>query len=291
MSTRFAPVLALFGTTLGLVALYASSAEAKTVELKNDTLANNSEGSAICGFAVGEGIGAKFTPPAFPAKLLKVRVLLTNVGFSQTACNHVAVNAKVPLSMEIFNMTTAAPGTSLGAAPDLVVSNDTVLNEFDLSPEKIEINDGSFFISFTFPADNASPMVDKSTPVAGANYIYGDIGQGKAWYGFDKLGASAPKGNWVVRIDVDVPGADDAGADTGAPDATADSSAAGAAGAAGASGGAGAAGAAGGADAGAQPPPEEASGGGGCATGRSNAGWLAGLALGLFALLGARRRR
>jgi hypothetical protein len=288
MSTRFAPVLALFGTTLGLVALHSSAAEAKTVELKNDALVDNSNGSAICGFAVGEGIGAKFTPPAYPAKLLKVRVLLTNVGFSQTACNHVAVDTKVPMGMEIFNMTTTAPGTSMVATSDLLVSNETKLNEFDLSPEKIEINDGAFFVSFTFPANNASPMVDTSTPVVGANYIDGDIGQGKSWYGFDKLGASAPKGNWVVRIDVDVPGADDAGADTGAPDATTDSSAAGAAGAAGASGAAGAAGAA---DAGTQAPPEEASGGGGCATGRSSSGWLAGLAIGLLAVLGARRRR
>jgi hypothetical protein len=262
--------------------LSASPAAAKTIELKNDSLADNSEGKAICGFSVGEGFGVRFSPPAFPAKLLKVRVLMTNVGLSLEQCNKVAVADQLPIGLEISHMTGAAPGTSLLALTELGISNDTILNEFDLSPEKLSIDDGAFFVAFTLQDGMASPMIDQGATVGDGNYVYGDVGQGLKWYTFGALGANAPNGNWAVRAVVEVPD-DDAGA-AGAPgDAGADGpSSAGDAG--------GAIGVDAAQEAGALPPPQAAEGGGCRLAARGQRSALA-MSVAALALLLARRRR
>lgn len=256
--TRWMPLRAFCAAAFGLVLSVSRLATAEEVELKNDSLVNNSEGKAICGFNIGEGFGVRFTPPAYPAKLLKVSVLMTNVGLSLTACNHVAIETQIPITLEIFKATTEVPGTSLLKEPDLGIGNDTVLNQVDVTEGNVSIDEGAFFVTFTFQTDKASPMIDQGATVGDGNFLYGDIGQGLQWYAFSKLGANAPKGNWAVRATVSVPGADgggaDAAAEAGGPEA-------------GAAGSAGDASVDGWPDSGPQvsPPPESAEGGG-CST-------------------------
>ena len=286
------PALALRTAVVACAWTIAASVQAKTIELKNDSIVDNSQGKAICGFNVGEGFGVRFTPPAFPAKLLKVRVLLTNVGLSatQTVCAKVPIADQIPIGLEISHLIDAAPGTSLASISDLGVSNDTVFNEFDLGAEKLLIDDGSFFVAFTLQADNAAPLIDQGSPPGDGNYLYGDIGQGLKWYPFAALGASAPKGNWAVRAIVEVPD-DDAGGpsqDAAAGDAAQEVGADGSALEAGASD-AGMSDEAG-PDAGPLPPPEAAEGGG-CGIARGRAGSLAALAIAALALWITRRRR
>jgi hypothetical protein len=191
--------------------------------------------------------------------------------------------------MEIFQVKTTVPGTSLAVTSDLLVSNDSVLNEFDVSAENLSISDGTFFVTFSLPADNAAPMVDKSTPLGEANFVYGDVGSGNQWYSFKQLGTGGPKGNWVVRIDVDVPGDDGGVADAGQDGGNEDSSAGGSAGAGGQSGSAGAAGAGGMAGA-SQPAPPPTQASGGCAMTQQRTDSFALVLIGLAALIGARKR-
>jgi hypothetical protein len=275
------PLHALSFVAAGLTLLVSGIASAEPIELKNDSLTDNSQGKAICGFNIGEGFGARFTPPAYPAKLLKVRVLMTNVGLSQTQCNHVAVETDIPLTIDVYKNTTAVPGTSLLQGSGATIGNDTVLNEFDVSAEDVSIEDGSFFVAFTLESDMASPMVDQGGTVGDSNYIFGatEADASNAWLSFKQLGGAAPGGNWVVRLTVDVPGNDagtqDAGMDGGkeagpSSDASIDS----------------------GSDAGPQPaPPPESAEGGGCALARGSGApqWI-GLGAVAAALMLKRRR-
>lgn len=285
---------ALSGIAVTLL-LSAGRADAKTVELRNDTLADNAEANAVCGFAVGEKFAARFLPPAYPATIKKVQVLLTNVGLDPQQCSKVAVTNDIVMPIEIFNAIDLMPGVSKVVLDNYTFSNETVLNEIDISSKGVTIDSGSFVVAFTLDDDRASPLVDKSTPAVGANYIYGDIGSGASWYAFEALGASAPKGNWVVRLVVDVPGEDDAGAGDGGetPDAgTADAAEDGSAGSAGSAGAAGASASDAGIDgaAGETPAQVEASGGGCAMCTRAPLHGLMLLA-GAAAFVFARRRR
>jgi hypothetical protein len=276
------PVRALSLLLAGFTLLVSGVAVAEPIELKNDTLTDNSQGKAICGFNVGEGFGVRFTPPAYPAKLLKVRVLMTNVGLSLTTCNHVAVEDQIPLTLEVFKYVTQVPGTSLLQGASVGIGNDSVLNEFDVSTEDVSIDDGAFFVAFTLESDKASPMIDQGATVGDGNYIYGatEPDASSEWFSFKQLGSQAPSGNWVVRVTVDVPG-NDAGAQDGGVD-----------GSAGAAGSTSDASFDSGSDGGTQPtPPPESAEGGGCSVSGGRSGVAGTFGLALLGLACAMRRR
>ena len=196
------------GAALVSALLWSPAATAKTVELRHDTLVDEGAGKAVCGFNPGERFAVRFVPPGFPAKLLKVRVLLTNVGLSQTSCDEVGGSTSITLPIQVYQFESAVPGASLFQSEDFLLSNENVLNELDLSQENISIADGSFLVAFTLADTNASPMHDDSGAAQkDYNYIYGDLGLGANWYSFTQLAAygAAPGGNWVMRVDVDVP--------------------------------------------------------------------------------------
>lgn len=271
---------------------------AKTVELRNDVLQDNGDAAAVCGFAVGEKFAARFTPPAYPARILKVRVLLSAVGLGTGQCTAADIDNAIEMPLEVFHSASSIPGDSLGAFSGVAYSNDAVLNELDVNAANLSIDDGSFLIAYTLQQTDASPVHDASSAaVKDANYIYGDLGQGSQWYSFSDLAASSndPKGNWVIRVDVSVPD-DEPDAGTGG--------AAGAAGAGGSGGGtdagdsAGAAGTSGGAAGeGGQPAAAQgasSSDDGGCSTAGAGAasrhGWAA-LAVALAVASTRLRRR
>jgi len=192
-----------------------TAAVARTVELRNDVLQDNGDASAVCGFAVGEKFAARFSPPSYPARLLKVRVLLSNVALSPNQCATVDVDTQIDMPMEVFHITSAMPGTPLGAFSGYAYSSAAVLNEIDLSAANLTIDDGAFVVAYTLVQDNASPVHDASNAAdKAANFIYGDLGLGARWYSFEDLAGygADPKGNWVVRVDVSVPDYVDAGA-------------------------------------------------------------------------------
>lgn len=215
-----------------LVLLLAPAAPARVVELRHDILQDYQTASAVCGFAVGERIAVQFTPPDYPARLLKVRVLLVNIGLSLTTCDQVPVATDIEMPLEVFHLTGAVPGTSLGWFSDYFFSNNTILNEVDLNTANISIQNGSYLIAFTLQSQNASPAHDSSNNAhKSQNYIFGDIGLGANWYSFSDLApfGADPKGDWVMRIDVEIPdqpqdgsddagGGDDAGVDAGVGD-------------------------------------------------------------------------
>ena len=60
------------------LSLVTFSARGEVVTLQHDVLTDNTDADAICGFAIGERLGVRFTPPAYPAKLLKARIMLTS---------------------------------------------------------------------------------------------------------------------------------------------------------------------------------------------------------------------
>jgi hypothetical protein len=201
-------ILLLGATTT--VAFAPVSALAKVVTLQHDVLVNNAEAVAVCGFAVGEKFAASFTPPAYPARLLKARLLLTNVSLSVTPpCTSSAVSNEVLMPLEVFHKTGAAPGISFGSFDGFAFSNDNVLNEIDVAASNMTIQDGAFFLAYSITQPNASPVHDNSN--AGhndSNFIYADLGLGGwNWYSFAQLATYGqnPKGDWVIRIDVDLP--------------------------------------------------------------------------------------
>ena len=184
-------------------------AQAKIVTLQHDTLVNNDEAVAVCGFAVGEKLAASFTPPAYPAKLIKVQILLTNAELSASPpCPSAAVASNIQMPLEVFNLTDALPGASLGVFDGFAFSNDKVLNEIDVAASKLTIDDGAFLLAYSISQTNASPVHDGSNAAHNdENFIYANLGQGESWYSFSDLSAYGldPNGDWVIRIDVDVP--------------------------------------------------------------------------------------
>jgi len=140
------------------VLLSASRADAKTIELRNDTLTDNAEANAVCGFVTGEKFAVKFTPPAYPATLKKVRVLLTNVGLDLQQCGKVAVTSQILMPIEVFKVSDQVPGTSLGVVDSYTFSNETVLNEAPMTSIETTIQDGSYLVAFTLEDDRASPL-------------------------------------------------------------------------------------------------------------------------------------
>ncbi|MFW5739234.1 MAG: hypothetical protein ACOC1F_02590 [Myxococcota bacterium] len=194
---------------VSLSLLPATTARAKVVTLQHDVLTDDAEAAAVCGFAIGEKLAASFTPPAYPARLLRVRILLTNVGLSSSApCPSVAAASDISMPLEVFHLTGAAPGTSLGAFDEFAFSNENVQNEIDVSASSFTIDDGAFFVAYTIAQSNASPVHDNSQAAHNdENYIYADLGLGWKWYTFADLASYGlnPKGDWVIRLDVDVP--------------------------------------------------------------------------------------
>jgi hypothetical protein len=207
-----------------LAVLSVQVAHARVIELRHDTLEDYQSATAVCGFAVGERFAVQFTPPDYPARLLTVRVLLVNMGLSlMPPCQQVSASTEIEMPLEIYHMISSAPGTSMGYFDEYFYSNDTVLNEVNLAGSNLIIQDGSFLVAFTLSSQNASPAHDGSNLAKkGMNFIYGDIGLGTQWYSFADLSAfgADPKGDWVMRIDVEVPdqpqdGGVDAGGDIG----------------------------------------------------------------------------
>jgi uncharacterized membrane protein YgcG len=300
----------------GAIAFFLQSAAvARTVELRNDVLQDNGDASAVCAFAVGEKFAARFTPPSYPARLLKVRVLLSNVALSPDQCATVDVDTQIDMPMEVFHVASSMPGTSLGEFSGYAYSSAAVLNEIDVNAANLTIDDGSFVVAYTLVQDDASPVHDASKAAdKAANFIYGDLGLGARWYSFEDLAGygADPQGNWVVRVDVSVPddvdagaggsGGDGGSAGAGGADAGGASGEGGSGGSAGASasGGSGGAAGAGGSssDAGgaAAPAGSSADDDGGCTVVRAGApchlAWsslAAAIGIGLSRL--ARRRR
>jgi MYXO-CTERM domain-containing protein len=242
---RALPALALL--------LCASPARAELIELRHDTLEAHSEAAAVCGFAKGEALGVRFTPPAYPAVLKSVKVLLSNIPLSASQCSEGPVKTAVVWPLEIFHATAEIPGQSLVQLGGQL-SNDKVMNVLDVSSAALSIAEGAFFVSFTLDTSDSSPMHDASgSAKTEENYIFGDIGTGPAWHSFSALGKFAPGGNWVLRVEVDVPDGSGAGGSAGSgaggSDAGSGGSDAGAGGSDGGSGGSDAG--AGGSDAGA----------------------------------------
>ncbi len=198
-----------FLASAAAIVLLSPSVFAKTVTLQHDKLVNNTDATAVCGFVVGERLAASFTPPAYPARLLKARILLTNVALSvQPPCTESGVADDVSMPLEVFHQTTVAPGASLGVFDSFAFSNDNVLNEIDVGASNMAIDNGSFLIAYTIEQTNASPVHDNSNAADNAaNFIFADLGTGPKWFSFSQLAAYGlnPKGDWVIRIDVDVP--------------------------------------------------------------------------------------
>ena len=231
-----------FLASASALTLSSPSAFAKTVTLQHDTLVDNTDATAVCGFVVGERFAASFTPPAYPARLLKARILLTNVALSvQPPCTETGVANDVSMPLEVFHQTNAAPGASLGVFDSFAFSNDNALNEIDVGASNMTIDDGSFMIAYTIDQTNASPVHDNSNAADnGANFIFADLGTGPKWFSFSQLATYGlnPKGDWVIRVDVDVPDdAPDGG--TGGAAGTAGAGGSGGTGGSGGSGGSG----------------------------------------------------
>lgn len=226
--------------------LFALPAQAKVVTLQHDVLTDDTEAAAVCGFALGEKLGVRFTPPAYPAKLLKARIMITNVGLSLAPpCPTVSVADDVSMPLEVFHQTGAAPGGSLAVFDGFGFSNDTVFNEIDVSASNLVIDDGAFFVAYEIAQSNASPVHDNSSAAHDdENFIYADLGMGWSWYSFSQLSSYGlnPKGDWVIRIDVDVPDEVPDGGTGGGSGAGGGGGSAGAAGSAGSGGTAGSAG-------------------------------------------------
>jgi MYXO-CTERM domain-containing protein len=224
----------LAASAFGALCFTTLQAQAKVVTLQHDSLVNNDDAVAVCGFAVGEKLAASFTPPAYPAKLIKVQILLTNVELSASSpCPTAAVASNIQMPLEVFNLNGALPGESLGAFDGFAFSNDNVLNEIDVAASNLTIDDGAFLLAYSISQSDASPVHDDSSAAHNdENFIYANLGQGESWYSFSDLSAFGlePNGDWVIRVDVDV------------PDDLPDGGAGGAAGSAGASGTGGAAG-------------------------------------------------
>ena len=236
----------LFPCALGAFVFASTSAQAKVVTLQHDTLTDNAEAAAVCGFAVGERFGASFTPPDYPAKLLKVRVFLAPVGLGTTTCDPVPAANDIEMPLEVFQVTSTVPGSSLGTFDGLAFSNDSVLNEIDVGASNLSIDDGAFMVAYTINQSNASPAHDASNAADNAaNFIYADLGAGADWYSFAQLTSFGlnPKGDWIIRIDVDVP--DGPGPDGGTGGTAGAAGSGGSAGQAGSGGQAGSAGQAG----------------------------------------------
>ena len=199
----------IFLVSASALTLFSPSALAKTVTLQHDMLADNTDATAVCGFVVGERLAASFTPPAYPARLLKARILLTNVALSALPpCTETGVANDVSMPLEVFHLTSVAPGASLGVFDAFAFSNDNVLNEIDVGASNMTIDDGSFLIAYTIDQTNASPVHDNSNAADnGANFIFADLGSEPKWFSFSQLESYGlnPKGDWVIRIDVDVP--------------------------------------------------------------------------------------
>jgi hypothetical protein len=190
-------------------AAFSPTALAKTVTLQHDTLVNDTDATAVCGFVTGERFAASFTPPAYPARLLKARILLTNFALSvHPPCTETGVANDVSMPLEVFHLTSLPPGASLGVFDSFAFSNDNVLNEIDVGASNMTIDDGSFLVAYTIDQTNASPVHDNSNAADnGANFIFADLGSGPTWFSFSQLATYGlnPKGDWVIRIDVDVP--------------------------------------------------------------------------------------
>jgi hypothetical protein len=198
----------------------ASTAGAVPVELRNDKLQDNGMAGAVCGFNKGEAFAAIFTPPSYPAKLLHFRVFVAGVPLDPLACTASATTDAMvdwPAQIHHIHQGESLPGTFLQdfTAP---FNNGNTLNEIDATPADVVINDGSFLVMFSLNAADSSPATDAMGANGATNYIFGDLGTGSsAWYSFDQLKplGAEPMGNWVMRIDVDVPSSGGAGGMSG----------------------------------------------------------------------------
>jgi hypothetical protein len=105
-------------------------------------------------------------------------------------------------------------------------------------------------IAYTIDQTNASPVHDNSNAADNsANFIFADLGTGPKWFSFSQLATYGlnPKGDWVIRIDVDVPD-DPVDGGAGGTGGTAGAGGSGGIGGSGGSGGTGGAGGSGGAE-------------------------------------------